>query len=68
MMGSSLEGVMINGIPLEKQINWLVMFTSDTISVSGFCDEVKYLEAIQKTLEAEQKRRATNVLLNGGRK
>lgn len=67
MMGSSLEGVMINGISLEKQISWIshaLNFEYDNFN----SDDLEYLEAIQKTLEAEQKRRATNVLLNGGRK
>jgi HPt (histidine-containing phosphotransfer) domain-containing protein len=67
MMGSSLEGVMINGIPLKKQINFL-----DEIMVEEFdhftSDQLEHFEAIKQTLEAEQKRRATNVLLNGGKR
>jgi HPt (histidine-containing phosphotransfer) domain-containing protein len=58
---------MINGIPLEKQINLL-----DEIMDAEFdhftSDQLEQFEAIKQTLEAEQKRRATNVLLNGGKR
>jgi hypothetical protein len=64
--------VMINGITLEEQIDVI----GDLIDADGFTHSdgdlfpvnKKVLEAVKQTLEAEQKRRATNVLLNGGRK
>jgi hypothetical protein len=60
--------VNVEQISLDEQIDWLAMFISDTVSISGICDEVRYLNAIKSTLEAEKKRRDTNILLNGGRR
>ena len=54
-------------ISIEEQIKFLTEFLDERWE-NYISTELEHFEAIKQTLEAEKKRRDTNVLLNGGRR